>query len=105
MDGTQQSLIQQTIVPKSRQRYTSIPQNGNWSAEVDGEPAEISLVGDAMIGVKLTEGDHQVSFTYRNPAFSLGWKISAASALLFVIFMYADAVRRGSSGKYVKKKR
>ena len=84
--------------------YTSIPQNGNWSVKVDGEPAEISLVGDAMIGVLLTEGDHEVTFTYHNAAFSLGWKISAVCALLFVILMYADAVRRGSSGKYVKKK-
>ena len=84
--------------------YTSIPQNGNWSVEVDGKPATIYLVGDAMIGVILSEGDHQVSFTYHNGAFSLGWKISAVCALLFVILIYADAVRRGSSGKYVKKK-
>ena len=84
--------------------YTSIPQNGNWSVEVDGVPADIKLVGGAMIGVPLTEGEHQVTFIYHNAAFSIGWKISAACALLFVIFMYADAVRRGSSGKYVKKK-
>ena len=84
--------------------YTSIPQNGNWSVKVDGQPALIYLVGDAMIGVMLPEGEHQVVFTYRNAAFSLGWKISAACVLLFVILIYADAVRRGSSGKYVKNK-
>ena len=35
--------------------YTSIPQNGNWVAYVDGEPAEIRLVGDAMVSVELME--------------------------------------------------
>ena len=63
--------------------YTSIPQNGNWTVEVDGAPAEVTLVGDCMIGVELTEGFHTVSLTYRNAAFSLGWKISLACAAIF----------------------
>ena len=63
--------------------YTSIPQNGNWTVEVDGAPAEVALVGDCMIGVELTEGFHTVSLTYRNAAFSLGWKISLACAAVF----------------------
>ena len=64
--------------------YTSIPQNGNWKAFVDGEEAEIKLVGDAMIGVELTEGEHTVTFRYHNAAFSLGVKISLLCALVFV---------------------
>ncbi len=63
--------------------YTSIPQNGNWEVRVDGKKAETRLVGDCMTAVELTEGTHTVSFTYRNQAFSRGWKISA---LCFVIF-------------------
>jgi uncharacterized membrane protein YfhO len=43
--------------------YTSIPQNGNWTAQVDGKPARIHLVGDCMIAVELTEGQHTVSFS------------------------------------------
>lgn len=64
--------------------YTSIPQNGNWRAEVDGKPAQIVLTGDVMVGVYLTEGTHRVSFTYHNAAFSLGWKLSLACALCFL---------------------
>ena len=64
--------------------YTSIPQDGNWVAIVDGKPAEIVLVGDAMIGIPLTQGEHTVSFTYRNEAFSLGWKISLGCLALFL---------------------
>ncbi len=64
--------------------YTSIPQNGNWKAEVDGEEAEIILVGDCMVALELTEGEHTVSFSYENKAVSLGWKISLVCAAVFL---------------------
>ena len=67
--------------------YTSIPQNGNWNVEVDGEPAEITLVGDCMIGVELTEGSHRVSFRYHNAAFALGWKVSLGFAVVFLLLV------------------
>ncbi len=82
--------------------YTSIPQDGNWSARVDGAPAEIHLVGDVMIGLMLNEGEHEIEFTYHNEAFSLGWKISAVCALLFVISMALLCKRK--RGKYEKKR-
>ena len=78
--------------------YTSIPQcgnerseedgispEGNWKVLVDGEEAEIILVGDCMIAVPLTEGDHTVEFVYENPSFNLGWKISAVCAGIFLL--------------------
>lgn len=61
--------------------YTSIPQNGNWQVQVDGQPVETLLVGGCMAAVELTQGEHRVSFAYHNPAFSLGWKISLACAI------------------------
>ena len=82
--------------------YTSIPQNGNWFAEVDGEPAEVLTVGEAMVAVKLSEGSHEVVFTYRNGAFRLGWMVSLGSALVFVVLLYLDRQRRKSSGRYAK---
>ena len=68
--------------------YTSIPQNGNWFAEVDGQDAEVKLVGDAMIGIMLQEGTHEVTFTYRNEAFSLGWKISLMCLAVFGLMIF-----------------
>ena len=90
--------------------YTSIPQNGNWSVKVDGREAPITLIGDAMVGVHLTEGSHTVSFTYRNPAFALGWKVSlacAAALLLLVQTAYrpdwkALLHRKDSRGRFEK---
>ena len=63
--------------------YTSIPQNGNWTVWVDNEPAETVLVGDVMVGVELTEGEHTVRFVYKNAAFALGWKVSLVSFAIF----------------------
>ena len=83
--------------------YTSIPQNGNWSVVVDGEPAEVVLVGEAMACVMLTEGDHEVTFTYHNAAFALGWKISLGCGLLFLVLLYVDTQRKANRGKYIRK--
>ena len=83
--------------------YTSIPQDGNWSVTVDGEAVEEILVGDAMIAVPLTEGDHTLRFTYRNNAFTLGLMISLSSALIFVILAYTDHQKQLPKGKYAKK--
>ena len=78
--------------------YTSIPQNGNWSVKVDGREAEIVLTGDVMVGVELTEGKHEVTFTYHNDAFSLGWKVSLVCAVVFAVIAFLT--RPKSSGKY-----
>ena len=85
--------------------YTSIPQNGNWTAKVDGEDAEIVLVGECMIGLRLTEGVHTVSFTYRNAAFALGAKISLLCAVVFVLLVWKIYKPRLPRGKYENKKK
>lgn len=89
--------------------YTSIPQNGNWTATVDGVPAEVRLVGDCMCAVELTEGTHTVSFRYHNAALSLGWKISLGCALVFLLVVVVvekpyglPFPKSGSSGKYLR---
>ena len=85
--------------------YASIPQNGNWQVLVDGEKAEIRLVGDCMIGVELTEGTHTVSYVYRNAAFSLGWKITLCCALLLLVLylaVYRPKMPKSIKGKFEK---
>ena len=65
--------------------YTSIPQNGeNWKAYVDGKPAEITLIGDCMVGVNLNKGDHEITFVYQNKAFTTGLIISVISLITLI---------------------
>ena len=80
--------------------YTSIPTNGFWTAEVDGEPAEIVLVGQCMVGLELTEGEHTVTFRYRNTAFRTGLLISISCALVFAGMILGDHYLRNRKGKY-----
>ena len=80
--------------------YTSIPTNGFWTAEVDGEPAEIVLVGQCMVGLQLTEGEHTITFRYRNTAFRTGLLISISCALVFAGMILGDHYLRNRKGKY-----
>ncbi len=93
--------------------YTSIPQDGNWVAYVDGEPAEITLVGGytkqnaqdpgktdevdgVMIGLQLTAGAHVVRFEYRNDSFNLGLAVSVSCLAVFLgvcSWVYRDKLK------------
>ena len=106
LTGFSNTLVEGTIqCDRDGYLYTSIPQNGNWVAEVDGEPAEIILTGDAMIGLMLTEGDHEIRFVYENKAFALGWKISLACGLIFAVLAYVSVQKNPRKGKYEKKEK
>ena len=82
--------------------YTSIPHDGNWVVTVDGKEAETTLIGDAMVGVMLTEGSHTVEFTYRSAAFSLGWKITLICAAVTTLLVLTIYKPRKKKGKYDK---
>ena len=70
--------------------YTSIPYDGNWKATVDGKDAPIHLVGGVMVGLQLTEGDHEIVFTYENKAFDLGLTVSLVCLVAFLGLIYWD---------------
>ncbi len=74
--------------------YTSIPQDGNWVAYVDGEEAETVLVGEAMLGIVLSAGDHTVEFKYKSTPALLGLGVSLACGLLFVQFIVFEKKRK-----------
>ncbi len=65
--------------------YTSIPYEKGWSVTVDGMPAEVVAVGDAMCAVKVTEGTHTIRFSYVPDGFLLGMVAFVSAALLFAI--------------------
>jgi uncharacterized membrane protein YfhO len=84
--------------------YTSIPTNGFWKAEVDGEPAQIVKVGECMVGLELTEGQHTITFRYRNSAFRTGLLISLCCALIFAAIIVFNRYQRNRNGKYMAPK-
>jgi len=82
--------------------YTSIPQNGNWHAYVDGEEVDTVLVGEAMLAVHLPEGKHEVMFRYRNSAFTYGCMISVGFTAILIILYFGIYRARKQKGKYAK---
>lgn len=97
------TLVEGTILcHKDGVLYTSIPQNGNWVAIVDGQPAQTVLIGEAMVGLILSKGQHIVRFEYHNKAFSWGWKISLICFGIFLtltVTNYRHLFKR-KKGKY-----
>ena len=85
--------------------YTSIPQNGNWYAEVDGNKVDTIEVGGAMVAVALSEGEHEVRFYYHNSAFALGWKISLACVAVFAALIWKNSRHEPKAGKFGNKKK
>ena len=77
--------------------YTSIPQDGNWIAIVDGKEVQTIAIGDAMVGLFLTEGTHSVTFVYRNDSFIIGLIVSLVSLTTFIVICIIVAKRKPGS--------
>ncbi len=77
--------------------YTSIPNDGNWKAMVDGKEAELTLVGNSMVGVELTQGQHDVVFVYKNRAYEYGALLSVLCLLIFLALIYFNDRQRWNS--------
>ena len=82
--------------------YTSIPNDGNWILYVDGVATEPTLVGDVMLSVPLTQGEHSIRFQYRSQAFLLGGYISLGCLALFLALTVPAAIQRRKHGKFTK---
>lgn len=83
----------------------TVPFDKGWTAKVDGESVEIQTIGDALMGLNLTSGTHEISLSYAPEGISLGAKASFASLglliLLSVIPFFIEINRRIRKGKEI----
>lgn len=81
--------------------FMSIPYAEGWTATVDGKPAEIVSVQDALMGIKLVKGSHDVTIKYTPAGFKEGILISAVSvffiALLFIVPAVSEKLKKNKS--------
>lgn len=66
--------------------YTSIPYEKGWHVKVDGKTVETLDIKNAMIGIPLSEGTHQITFKYRPDGLSTGLYISLGSLLILTLW-------------------
>lgn len=67
--------------------YTSIPYDKGWKVTVDGKEVsenDIVAVGDALLGVRVSAGNHSVKFKYTPRGIVIGLGISVVTALILV---------------------
>jgi hypothetical protein len=76
----QRAVIQATATARSLVVLTDDFYPG-WSATVDGRPAPVRRVDYLLRGVALTPGTHTVVFSYQPASWTVGWIISALTAL------------------------
>ncbi len=66
--------------------FTSIPYDKGWNVYIDGEivtEENIISVSDALLGIKVTPGEHSIKFEYSIPGMNIAYIISG----IFVIFL------------------
>ena len=67
--------------------FLSIPYAEGWSAVVDGENAEITPIQDALMGLRLKAGSHDISLKYTPAGFKAGLIISIVSVIAIALII------------------
>lgn len=68
--------------------FFSVPYEGGWSAQVNGEPVAIERVNVGFMAVTVPEGEGvTIEFTYRTPGLTLGFGITLVSLALLVAYL------------------
>ena len=66
--------------------FTSIPYSDGWKVTVDGKKADTIRIGDALLGLYLTPGNHTVTMDYSSGGLPVGIILSLAGILLLVLW-------------------
>ncbi len=80
--------------------FTAIPYEAGWSAEVDGQAAELIQVNEGFSGVALTGGSHTVTYCYLAPGLQAGCLISFVTLLLLIgyaVLNRNNSLRKGEN--------
>ncbi len=74
--------------------YLSVPYEKGWRVYVDGKKAETVPVLNAMLGVELDSGEHDIKLVYKPDGFTLGTIITFTAVALVILLSICDTVRR-----------
>ena len=74
--------------------FLSMPYEKGWSVYSDGQEIETFPVANAMLGVKLPSGHHEITMKYKPEGFTAGLLASGASAVMFLLMSLAEMLIR-----------
>lgn len=70
--------------------YTSIPYDEGWNITIDGQKVakeDMLQIGDALLGISITGGEHQIKMHYTPKGLTIGLVVSFAGILFCVIYL------------------
>ena len=83
--------------------YTSIPFDKNWEIKVDGQELyeeNIFKISDALLGLKIGPGEHEIEFHYVSKGLWLGLIISGITGLYIVFYAIISKKRHKKHNKW-----
>ena len=72
----------------------SVPFSTGWSAEMDGEKVPLLRANTGYTGIRIPEGEHRISLTYRTPGGKTGALTALAAWLVFAGLLIRQRRRR-----------
>lgn len=77
----------------------SIPCEEGWTLYVDGKKTQMEPFMESLIGVTLSEGNHEIELHYETPGLKAGAAISAGAALMFLCTVFFHLFFKKNSKK------
>lgn len=74
--------------------YFSIPYEKGWSVYVDGKKTDTFAIAEAMLGVNVSAGKHEIRLKYTPEGFTVGLMATGGAVLLFILFAFIDSRRK-----------
>lgn len=72
----------------------SVPYCDGWSAEINGEPAEVDKINGGLCGIRVPEGLCEITFKYRTPGLTLGIFCTIAGIVFLALYIVIFRVIR-----------
>ena len=83
--------------------YTSIPYDKGWSVFVDGEKVtgdDYLEIGGALLGIRLSKGNHEVRFKYEVQNSKIGFFLSSVSLFVLLLIILISRIPRKKAKYY-----
>ncbi len=74
--------------------YFSIPYEKGWSVYVDGKKTDTVAVAEAMLGVNVSAGQHEIRLKYIPEGFTVGLAATGGAILMFILFAFIDSRKK-----------
>ncbi len=81
------SFRSEITLDKPQLVFFSVPYSDGWTAEVNGEKADVEKVSGGFMAVRADKGDNTIVFHYRTPGLTAGLLMSGTGILFLALYL------------------